>query len=439
MNTARKAALSLICALTLVGNSPGILAQSASQDKSPEPNRTMTLERQVFSQATLIGEPGQEMHMPPDVLIGSQDPTLGFSYLSTEMSFDGKVVKGAPFSADAVTESVQVLADGNRIVRSSTTGFYRDSEGRTRREQSLGAIGPMAAAGNQHQMIFINDPVAGTNYILDPGARTARKMQIMVSQMRRSSNDVKPDGESGNVVFMTRADGDSKQLRVVPNGVLQGSAIKRVQPSYPTVAKAAGVSGQVLVQVLVGPDGRVLTADAVSGHPLLRDASVEAARQWQFKPTELSGAAAPVQGVLTFNFTLRDSSDDAARATAAPAAGVPMIQQLPKPVTESLGEQMFDGIKAVGTRSVTTIPAGQMGNEKPLEIVFEKWYSPELQTVIMTRQSDPRFGENTYKLVNIVRKDPAKSLFEIPSDYTTSSGGAQERTFNWKVQQPNQQ
>jgi hypothetical protein len=124
---------------------------------------------------------------------------MGFSYLATEMSFDGKVVKGAPFSADAVTESIQVLADGNRIVRNSTTGLYRDSEGRTRREQSLGVIGPMAAAGNQHQMIFINDPVAGTNYILDPAARTARKMQIMVAPMRRSSSNVKPD-ESGNVV-----------------------------------------------------------------------------------------------------------------------------------------------------------------------------------------------------------------------------------------------
>src|SRR4029077_18421600 len=111
-------------------------------------------------QATaIVGEPGQEMHVLPDMLIGAQGPTMGFSYLATEMSFDSKVVKGAPFSADAVTESVQVLADGNRIVRSSTTSFYRDSEGRTRREQSLGAMGPMAAAGNQHQMIFLNDPV----------------------------------------------------------------------------------------------------------------------------------------------------------------------------------------------------------------------------------------------------------------------------------------
>jgi TonB family protein len=437
MNTARKAALSLICALTLVGNSPGILAQSASesQDKSQEPGRTVTIDRQVFTQATaIVGEPGQEMHMPPDVLIGAQGPTMGFSYLATEMSFDGKIVKGAPFSADAVTESIQVLADGNRIVRNSTTGLYRDSEGRTRREQSLGAMGPMGAAGNQHQMIFLNDPVAGINYILDPVARTARKMQI--TTMRRSSNDMKPEGESGNVVFMTRPDNDAKQFKV-SGGTLQGSAVKRVQPSYPAVAKAAGVSGPVLVQVTVGPDGRVLAADFVSGHPLLRDASLEAARQWQFKPAEASGGASKVQGTLTFNFTLRDSSDDVALSTATAAAGIPMIQQLPKPVTESLGEQMFDGIKAVGTRSVTTIPAGQMGNEKPLEIVFEKWYSPDLQTVLMTRQSDPRFGENTYKLVNIVRKDPAKSLFEVPSDYTSS--GLQERTFNWKVAPPNQQ
>jgi hypothetical protein len=62
MNTARKAALSLICALTLIGNSPGILAQSASQDKSQEPARTVTIDRQVFTQAAIIGEPGQEMH-----------------------------------------------------------------------------------------------------------------------------------------------------------------------------------------------------------------------------------------------------------------------------------------------------------------------------------------------------------------------------------------
>jgi protein TonB len=91
----------------------------------------------------------------------------------------------------------------------------------------------------------------------------------------------------------------------VSGGVLQGSAIRRVQPPYPPIAKAARASGAVQVQVTIGEDGRVIDAAVVSGHPLLRDAALQAARQWAFKPTELSGVPVKVQGVLTFNFTLQ--------------------------------------------------------------------------------------------------------------------------------------
>ncbi len=91
----------------------------------------------------------------------------------------------------------------------------------------------------------------------------------------------------------------------VSGGVLQGSAVKRVQPPYPPIAKAARAAGAVQVQVTIGEDGRVIDAAVVSGHPLLRDAAVQAARQWVFKPTELSGVPVKVQGVLTFNFTLQ--------------------------------------------------------------------------------------------------------------------------------------
>ena len=91
----------------------------------------------------------------------------------------------------------------------------------------------------------------------------------------------------------------------VSGGVLQGSAIKRVQPPYPPIAKAARASGAVAVQVTIGEDGHVLDASVVSGHPLLRDSALQAARQWVFKPTELSGVPVKVQGVLTFNFTLQ--------------------------------------------------------------------------------------------------------------------------------------
>jgi periplasmic protein TonB len=88
-------------------------------------------------------------------------------------------------------------------------------------------------------------------------------------------------------------------------GVLQGSAIKRVQPPYPPIAKAARAQGAVQVQVTISEDGRVIAAEAVSGHPLLKEAALQAARQWVFKPTELSGVPVKVQGILTFNFTLQ--------------------------------------------------------------------------------------------------------------------------------------
>jgi protein TonB len=91
----------------------------------------------------------------------------------------------------------------------------------------------------------------------------------------------------------------------VSGGVLQGSAIKKVQPPYPPIAKAARAAGAVQVQVTISEEGRVIGADVVSGHPLLREAALQAARQWVFKPTELSGVPVKVQGILTFNFTLQ--------------------------------------------------------------------------------------------------------------------------------------
>src|SRR6185369_9466092 len=90
----------------------------------------------------------------------------------------------------------------------------------------------------------------------------------------------------------------------------------------------------------------------------------------------------------------------------------------PNEVKEQLGKQIIEGVEVEGTRTTVTIPAGDIGNERPIEIVSERWYSPELQLVVMTRHSDPRFGETTYKLTNINRTEPVKSLFEVPPGYT---------------------
>jgi TonB family protein len=97
-------------------------------------------------------------------------------------------------------------------------------------------------------------------------------------------------------------------------GVLQGSATKRVQPTYPPLAKAARVSGSVVVEVTVDEEGRVIAARAISGHPLLKDAAVAAARGWTFASTMLQGVPVKVIGTITFNFHLVSQAEiEAAR------------------------------------------------------------------------------------------------------------------------------
>lgn len=86
--------------------------------------------------------------------------------------------------------------------------------------------------------------------------------------------------------------------------ILQGTAIRKVQPPYPPIAKAARIQGAVQVQVEISEEGQVISAVVLSGHPLLREASVQAARQWLWRPTILGDKPVKVQGVLTFNFTL---------------------------------------------------------------------------------------------------------------------------------------
>ena len=85
---------------------------------------------------------------------------------------------------------------------------------------------------------------------------------------------------------------------------------------------------------------------------------------------------------------------------------------------ESLGSQTINGIVAEGTRYTRTIPAGHMGNDKPVTIVSEEWYSPDLQIIVQSKRSDPFVGETTYNVTNIQRSAPAAGLFTVPSDYT---------------------
>ena len=286
---------------------------------------------------------------------GPDGPTSNFVFVSSEMNFEGKLVKGAPYSAQAVTEITQTLSDGNRIVNKSTASVYRDSEGRTRREQTLRAIGPFANEGEPPQSIFISDPVAGVSYSLEPRTHVARKMTPMRFEFKGTPFEYKVGPPPPPFEFKGGTPPPS------PGGEKPDAS------GGPPPAKAERIEIQI---------GGGFTR----GAPPM--------------PAEAGG------GIVMEWHGTREG----------------------KAKTESLGKQNIEGVEAEGTRSTVTIPAGEIGNERAIEIVSERWYSPELQVVVMTRHSDPRNGETVYRLTNINRSEPAKSLFEVPSDYTIKEG-----------------
>ena len=98
-------------------------------------------------------------------------------------------------------------------------------------------------------------------------------------------------------------------------------------------------------------------------------------------------------------------------------------QRVAEPAVEQLGTTFMEGVAVEGTRSTTTIPAGEIGNEQPITITSEQWQSPELGVLVFTRHSDPRTGESIYRLQNIVRAEPDRSLFMVPPDYEIKETG----------------
>jgi len=90
--------------------------------------------------------------------------------------------------------------------------------------------------------------------------------------------------------------------------------------------------------------------------------------------------------------------------------------------TEDLGSQTMEGVLVNGVRTTRTIAAGQIGNDRPISIVTEVWTSPELKTVISSKRSDPRIGEQTFELKNISRGEPDPSLFTVPADFKVVDG-----------------
>jgi hypothetical protein len=284
--------------------------------------------------AVPIPPPGPEGTVMIGGGISTGGPGVGtFQYAVGDVGLDiaAKPVKGAPYSAEATTETVQTLSDGNRIQQKQSSMVYRDSEGRTRREHSVGSIIPLVGGDEPPQLIFINDPVAAVSYVLNPKDHTANKIML-------------------------------------PSGM------------RPPTPLASGGSGTV-------KPGKDVTFE--------------------------KKVIASVHEEQFFFQNFRTQLDA-------------------KPETEPLGKRIIEGIEAEGTRSILTIPAGQIGNDLPIQIVSERWYSPELETVILSKHSDPRFAETTYRLTGISRSEPSKSLFEVPADYTVKEGAPGVPAFRYR-------
>jgi hypothetical protein len=213
-------------------------------------------------------------------------------------------VKNAPYSADAITETTQVLGDGNRIEQRTTQKLYRDSDGRERREESVLAVGALAQT-NMPRVITISDPVDNVSYTLDPQQHTARRSTGL------------------------------------------GALVNWLTPE--SVRYSATTTGP---------------------------------------------------------FFLR-------RGAGQAAGGADRVK-------EDLGSRNIEGVVAQGTRTTETIPAGQIGNQLPIKVVDEVWRSAELQMDVMTMHSDPRTGEVVYKMTNISRANPPRTLFQPPADYTVT-------------------
>ena len=275
-----------------------LAGSAAAQESVPrEKVRSFTVTQEA---PTTVMPPGFNMMFQREKL-----PDGEISFYSAEMAGPGEVVTAAPYSATAITESTQVLGDGNRIVNKTSSFVARDSQGRTRRETVLNRIGPLQV--DSPKLVFINDPTSHTQHIVTPG-------------------------------------GDA--TKVVRN-------------------EATWSVGPDIINLRSGREGA------------LKERMIVRAQGTSERRKESEGA-----------------------------------EQVKH---EDLGTQTIEGVSAEGKRETVTIPAGQIGNDRAIDIVSETWYSPELHTMVLRKHSDPRVGETVFRLTEIKRSEPDASLFQPPA------------------------
>lgn len=242
------------------------------------------------------------------------EASLPRSFNTAIREFENRRVTGEPFSAQLTIETIQRLPDQPDRPVTMNYLIARDPEGRVRREDQSETHSNSAEI-TKSKMVFINDFVAGLNYVLEP------------------------------------------------------------QRQFGTVSPLKS-----------GGDKNVNAVDINSPRP----------------KTDNRDQTLP-QGDLS-----KMAGADLVRAGN------------PRPVTTSLGRRDLEGLEVEGTKVTTTNPVGALGNSKKIIIVEERWYSPELETMVLIKHFDPRFGDSSYRLSSISRNQPSAQLFVIPTEYKTN-------------------
>ena len=359
----------LIATLLATACAPA-LAEDYTIDQGSDGER-----RIVIRQGTVTLPPGQQAAQR-----AGDTTTLTASMLRISSS---GIVKNAPYSAEAVSESMQRLADGNQIVNTSRSMQYRDGAGRTRTE--------VHGDDGELRTITISDPVEGARWILNPQRKSATRLD-MKSELARAEADAAR-------AAATQARIAAAQARVLADQQRRAADLQRLEADQQR--RAADQARERIDQLRREgklPEGtHVIVKDAQRGP----DATEVRVRVAQPAPMAMPAARAMSAQIAPMNIGAVNDGKWSAKA-----------------VTRELGGRDFSGVRAEGNQRSYTIPAGEIGNRAPIEVSSETWYSPELQVTVYHKRSDPRSGEVVYRLDKLKRGEPPAALFSVPSDYT---------------------
>jgi hypothetical protein len=389
-----------------------VLALSPLAAMWPAAAQDMALASPELLGAELAGPMGNAHYF-----IGEDDT---FAFAAGQLHSE-RVVKGAPYCADALQESVQPLADGNRIVRKQTTRLCRDGEGRTRQEVERGG----------RKIVYLRDPVSRESWLLDPTRKTARRLLTHASL--HEAHEAHQQDSAAWREYTDKMRDWAKNFREQMKK--DGNATPPAPPAPPT---PSAMPAPPAMPVVITLDDRDAPEAPEAGRKAPKNMRVQVIRVDNGGNVLYTATPPGVPAVPgTPGVPAVPAVPGVPPAPPLPAVPpVPAIAPLPPGVAawthigaprgpgvaSSLGTKDIEGVKANGERTTWTIEAGKLGNEKPIVITRDVWTSPDLMVTVLTKDADPRVGETTYRLANLKRGEPEAGLMRVPGDYAVDKG-----------------